>query len=202
MSKQTTVAIVAVCILAAVIIAGIALFGLGVITINPDAGNQGGNQGPAPSGPTSVPTSVPTSGPVNTDTPQTPQGPELTPLQKEGISLLAGKWYGNDPITVKVGIFPITMPSEFNAEAKDDFTARFWGVVKDVPTMEEPLTFNLPVAWEYKGNHKFTGTTDDGSQIDFTCDGTYIDMVVNPYKHGLTDNSMANMDIPIKLHRV
>ncbi|HJJ48198.1 MAG TPA: hypothetical protein O0X39_04285 [Methanocorpusculum sp.] len=186
-----TIVIVAVCVLAAVIIAGIVAVGTGMVSITTDSGNQGIS--PAS-------TSVMVVNPVVKQTPV--KGGELTQLQKEGISLIAGKWYGNDPITVKVGFFPISMPAEFNGDAKDDFTATFWGTVKDVPTMDEPILFNINVYWEYKGNNKFTGTTDDGSQLDFTCDGTFINIVFNPYQNGLTDNSMANIDIPIKLHKV
>ncbi|HJJ28085.1 MAG TPA: hypothetical protein O0X70_01685 [Methanocorpusculum sp.] len=201
MSKGTTIAITAVCILAVVIIAGIVMVGTGMITFNLGSGNQGASAAPTYAAPTAaVQTPVPQA---TTGLIQTPAaGAELTSLQKEGISLLAGKWYGNDPISVKVLFTSITMPSEFNAEARDDFTASFWGTVDDVPTMDESLSFYINVIWEYKGNNQFTGTTDDGSLIEFTCDGAYINMVVNPYQHGLTDNSMANMDIPIKLHKV
>lgn len=198
MSKGTTIAITVVCVLAVVIVAGIALFGTGIISFNAGSGNQGAGT-PVPTAVHTVaPTSAATSAPVvNPTAAQTSAGNELTPLQKEGINLLVGKWYGKQDI--KKLFF--TLPAEFNADCKADFTGRFWGVVNNVPTMEEPLTFDLPMTWEYQGSHQFVGITNDGKIMAFTCDGTKISTVVNPYQLGLTDNSLADMDINIVLNK-
>lgn len=133
--------------------------------------------------PSSTPTSIPTSEKTASPTPV----PTLSALQIEGISLLAGKWYGEQSI-------PLIVKGVFHADCKDDFTAVMDGTVT-FGTSEND--FFLPVTWQYLGNTRFIAKTGDGTEIPFTCDGKKMTLSINPKKDIADTYPDANLQIEL-----
>jgi len=208
MSKGLIIGIVCACVAAACIIGAVLIIGSSA-----PASSQTAAQSALPTfAPTSSAATAQAAGTQATPSPYSSSAvqtspsasakTELTALQKEGLALLSGNWYSNDPISIKVLFTSINMPAEFHAECGNELTAHVWGTVRDIPTISEPIVFDDTVAWDYKGNNQFVGIGYDGSTLDFTCDGSKVTIIVNPYRYGLTDNSIADINIPITLKRV
>lgn len=142
---------------------------------------------------TTVPTPAAPVYPTVTATPA--PVPTLTPLQQEGISLITGKWHGDNVFKV---LF-VSVSGTFDAVCNNDFTAVLSG---KIPYGGSDNNFVLPVTWEYLGSQNFIAKTGDGSTLPFTCNGNQITMYVNPYEAGLTDNPLANTNIEIKLYKI
>lgn len=133
--------------------------------------------------PSATPTSIPTSEKTVSPTPV----PTLSALQIEGISLLAGKWYGEQSI-------PLIVKGVFHADCKEDFTAVMDGTVT-FGTSEND--FFLPVTWQYLGNTRFIAKTGDGTEIPFTCDGKKMTLSINPKKDIADIYPDANLQIEL-----
>lgn len=203
-----------ICVVAALgVVAAIALSGVGItLTLenqnsqdnpgsNPLATQSNNIQTPVPtklknSESETVPTAVitPTINPAQNVNPTVAPTAEiqLTELQKEGIAKLVGNWHGTESMFF-VG------NGEFNAVCTDDFNAVISGTIT---AMGENYEFNLPVVWEYIGNNQFKAVSPDNTIINFTCDGSKLNLVVNPYELNLIDNSMADIDFSIDLYKV
>ncbi|HJJ28086.1 MAG TPA: hypothetical protein O0X70_01690 [Methanocorpusculum sp.] len=136
--------------------------------------------------PTINPTTQYTYNPTSAPTPV----PTLSPLQKEGINLLAGNWHGSQTIL-------FVASGEFDAVCKSDFTGTLSGKVN---IGGSPTNFVLPITWEYTGSQNFIATTGDGSTIPFTCDGTTLTLNVNLQKN--IDSSYPDTTIPIILNKI
>lgn len=109
------------------------------------------------------------------------------PVSKQEAELIFGDWHGTK------SLFSGIVSAEFYLSADMYGNMTISGTAEEKP-------FTLDAKWTYLGDYQFRGEAQ-GSSIKFTCDGTKISLTANPYKLGLIDNKMANMDINIKLTR-
>lgn len=203
-----------VCVAVAVgFVAALTLSGVGItLTIgnqgsqdtpnsNPVTTHTGSIQTPIPSvdydTKTKTPVSQPTANPTTNDNGEIVtvignQNTQHTSLQTEGIEKLVGNWHGTQSMMFVAN-------GEFNAACYDDFNAVFSGKIS---ALGQNYDFVLPLNWYYLGNNQFEAVAPDNTIIYFTCDGSKLHLVVNPYKYNLVDNSMADMDFSIDLYRV
>ena len=136
-----------------------------------------------------------------TDTSPEIQNPEAEPENTEqkfidsakpGAHLIAGKWTGTSSI-------PFVASVEFNADIKGDGTAQFSGSLTS--SMFGNHDFESGAEWEYLGGDKFNAVIS-GTDTAVTCSGEKLTFKLNPYKLGLTDNSIADQEFTINLHRI
>ena len=109
-----------------------------------------------------------------------------------GAHLIAGKWTGTSSI-------PFVASVEFYADIKDDGTAQFSGSLTS--SMFGNHDFESGAEWEYLGGDKFNAVIS-GTDTAITCSGEKLTFKLNPYKLGLTDNSIADQEFTINLHRI
>lgn len=114
----------------------------------------------------------------------------ITPVSAD--DRIVGTWQGSQSYWfIASGSGSVTFYSDGIASATGSVT--IFG--ENIPFYADDLQ------WQNNGNNRYTGRTYD-RHIDFKLnnDGT-ITAIVNPYKLGVTDFFLLNVDIPIKLHR-
>ena len=109
-----------------------------------------------------------------------------------GAYLIAGKWTGTSSI-------PFVASVEFYADIKDDGTAQFSGSLTS--SMFGNHNFESGAEWEYLGGDKFNAVIS-GTDTAVTCNGNKLTFKLNPYKLGLTDNSIADQEFTINMYRI
>ena len=117
---------------------------------------------------------------------------EYIDTAKPGAHLIAGKWTGTSSI-------PFVASVEFYADIEDDGTAQFSGSLTS--SMFGNHDFESGAEWEYLGGDKFNAVIS-GTDTAITCNGEKLTFKLNPYKLGLTDNSSADQEFTINLHRI
>ena len=136
---------------------------------------------------------------------QNPEVPETNPkaepesaeqeyidTAKPGAHLIAGKWTGTSSI-------PFVASVGFYADIEDDGTAQFSGSLTS--SMFGNHDFESGAEWEYLGGDKFNAVIS-GTDTAIICSGEKLTFKLNPYKLGLTDNSIADQEFTINLHRI
>lgn len=142
-----------------------------------DPGNPNGNLA-------ATPAAKPT---VNTQL----KDPAALSLQEEGAKLIAGTWKGSASV-------PFVIKVNFNANVNADGTAVFYGNIES--QLFGDHEFDTEATWEYYGNNKFNCVISD-TDTPVTCDGKKLEFPLNPYKLGLTDNTIADQTFSITLNR-
>ena len=132
-----------------------------------------------------VPDTNPKAEPENTEQ-------EHIDTAKPGAHLIAGKWTGTSSI-------PFVASVEFYADIKDDGTAQFSGSLTS--SMFGNHDFESGAEWEYLGGDKFNAVIS-GTDTAITCNGEKLTFKLNPYKLGLTDNSIADQEFTINMRRI
>ena len=117
---------------------------------------------------------------------------EYIDTAKPGAHLIAGKWTGTSSI-------PFVASVEFYADIKDVGTAQFCGSLTS--SMFGNHDFESGAEWEYLGGDKFNAVIS-GTDTAITCNGNKLTFKLNPYKLGLTDNSIADQEFTINMHRI
>ena len=117
---------------------------------------------------------------------------EYIDTAKPGAHLIAGEWSGTSSIPFMVSV-------EFYADIKDDGTAQFSGSLTS--SMFGNHDFESGAEWEYLGGDSFNAVIS-GTDTAITCNGEKLTFKLNPYKLGLTDNSIADQEFTINLHRI
>ncbi|HJJ31546.1 MAG TPA: hypothetical protein O0X97_04790 [Methanocorpusculum sp.] len=136
--------------------------------------------------PTLSPTPVPTAAYVPTAAPA---------ADKAGASLLSGTWYGSKSLFFGMAAAEFYLTADSNGKMKISGTAN----APSAGYNNEP--FSVDADWTYLGADSFVGMSGD-KEIPFTCNGNQISLTANPYKLGLIDNSIANMDVSIQMERI
>ncbi len=184
---------VIISIIAAAAVVGIAAAGL---TGGIPAVFEGGMQ-TTPITPTTQMTAAPATGAVVDTIPAaaaTSKPAVSDEVQKQGAELLAGNWYGDKSLMFGV------VSGKFYASGAADGTATFSGAIKAPGFGYENAEFETPAVWTYLGENRFVATINEVETV-FTCDGTTLTIILNAYKLGFVDTGIANIDIPVDLHR-
>ena len=141
--------------------------------------------------PTTTPTKPPTPTPTKTLTPT----PTVTPTPlPEGTKEIVGTWIGSKTIN----LFIVKASADFRVVFRADNTARVTGVL-NAPGYDN-VPFDREITWSYLGSGRYRGAYGSTSII-FVVKGDVMTMTVNPYKLGLTDNKILDMDIDAELRK-
>ena len=141
--------------------------------------------------PTTTPTKPPTPTPTKTLTPT----PTVTPTPlPEGTKEIVGTWIGSKTIN----LFIVKASADFRVLFRADNTARVTGVL-NAPGYDN-VPFDREITWSYLGSGRYLGSYGTTSII-FVVKGDVMTMTVNPYKLGLTDNKILDMDIDAQLRK-
>ena len=119
--------------------------------------------------------------------------PTATPLP-EGTKEIVGTWIGSKTIN----LFIVKASADFRVVFRADNTARVTGVL-NAPGYDN-VPFDREITWSYLGSGRYRGAYGSTSII-FVVKGDVMTMTVNPYKLGLTDNKILDMDIDAELRK-
>ena len=146
---------------------------------------------------TPTPTVTKTSTPTKTPTPTVTKTPTPTPTPTplpEGTKEIVGTWIGSKTIN----LFIVKASADFRVVFRADNTARVTGVL-NAPGYDN-VPFDREITWSYLGSGRYRGAYGSTSII-FVVKGDVMTMTVNPYKLGLTDNKILDMDIDAELRK-
>ena len=147
--------------------------------------------------PIPTPTVTKTSTPAKTPTPTVTKTPTPTPTPTplpEGTKEIVGTWIGSKTIN----LFIVKASADFRVVFRADNTARVTGVL-NAPGYDN-VPFDREITWSYLGSGRYRGAYGSTSII-FVVKGDVMTMTVNPYKLGLTDNKILDMDIDAELRK-
>lgn len=140
---------------------------------------------------TSAPTKIPAITPAKTPAFTLAETPAPLP---GGTKEIVGTWIGSKTIN----LFIIKASADFRVVFRADSTARVTGVL-NAPGYDN-VQFDREIIWSYLDSGRYLGTYGSISII-FIVKDDIMTMTVNPYKLGLSDNKILDMDIDAQLRK-